>query len=126
MEERASQVGCMGDIYQAADRVIVWHGPEEPGPDVAWILNDFSPRVLGLCELHGVGLFVGRDAECTDDEIVERLGAADCRRWRGAWVSWAKFMDSITWYRRGWAIQETVLKRHDDVLVLMSASFFNW
>ena len=35
LTERASQVGYMGDIFQATARVLVWHGQWEPTADVA-------------------------------------------------------------------------------------------
>ena len=126
LTERGSQVGYMGDIFRAAAHVVVWLGRWEPTPDVAWILNEFAPRIVQLRQLYGPAFFVGKDAECTDPELVERLGEAACARWRGAWVSWVAFMDNLAWFRRGWVIQETVLKDNEQVTVAMGDQTFSW
>ena len=55
-----------------------------------------------------------------------RLGETACARWRAAWVSWVAFMDNLAWFRRGWVIQETVLKDNHEVTVVMGDTAFNW
>ena len=111
IQERNAQVAMMGDIYAAADKVLVWLGDENWSSKVAMVfLDGFLPRMEKLIEDEG------RDPtfsySFTDPRLYERLGEPEFPQ--EVFDGLAAFLER-SWFGRAWTYQETVLARNIDV-----------
>jgi Heterokaryon incompatibility protein (HET) len=110
--ERSRQVKKMKDIFQRAERVIVWLGPEERNSTLAletldtlaskievnWQTSSMTPASTGSPELHSVSL---------SDEL------------QYDWVTWnaVYYLLHRPWFERLWIWQEIRLQSHDAILL---------
>lgn len=83
--EKSQQVKRMAEIYNRADKVPIWLGPEEDDSDLA----------MGLIRKISVGNF--------DSFVKEKTRAV-------AWIALAKLMRR-KWFSRRWIIQEVAFAR---------------
>ncbi|TPX14060.1 uncharacterized protein E0L32_000454 [Thyridium curvatum] len=123
---RAKQVAMMGDIYTAAQKVLVWLGKEEPHADVSWVFQEFIPRIVEVETAHGTEYLESIDPECTPPDSKGIIGERMCERWQRTWLAWTDFIADLAWFTRGWVIQETTLKAEDDVVMLCGSQTYSW
>ena len=124
--ERSLQVAIMGDIYQRSLMTIVWLGREDPHPGAQSIMRNFIPRFNAVCRIRGYDYLRRRDPLCTDPELVRRLGGDDvCEDWRRHYPHFFLVLMERRWFRRGWVVQEVVLKsiQNEHDVVVLSGSF---
>ena len=124
--ERSHQVGLMGEIFKAAERVVVWLGKMEPPPNVDWVLSQFVPRLSDLYKEKGDAFLRSKDIGCTDPELNKLLGEKDCETWRRSLIPVLKYIGQQSWFDRGWVFQEVLLKRSADVLVYAGSETLSW
>jgi hypothetical protein len=105
VDERATQVLLMGDIYSSAVRVIIWLGKLIPGvKDVIWLQERFLP-------IAEEGRF---PAEEINVDLLSFLGITSTR-WFELWKAYGRFYSTYRWFSRAWVVQELILAR--DVLI---------
>lgn len=106
LEERASQVTLMGDIYSMAHEVVVWLGPHrEDAADFLWATTDFlatvqssdsskKPKsIFSPGNIHIREFWPGLELE----DPLPRL------------LRFVFFYSSCRWFTRAWTLQEVVL-----------------
>ncbi|KZM25263.1 hypothetical protein ST47_g3592 [Ascochyta rabiei] len=102
ISEQSHQVNIMGQIYSAADRVLVWLGPEDDSVylafDIVERLNSLEPQARSALNPH----------EVTTDHLNLLL---DLTRWKAL-----SHLFSRTWFSRAWIIQEAVFARSCTVI----------
>ena len=114
-QERSQQVSMMGDIYSLSQIVLVWLGKSGPSPRAERVFRDFVPKFLAVIAAEGLAPFKNKDPFCYDTDLIRRLGDETCVQWRGDWTSFFLYLVRCRWFRRGWIIQEVVLKSVDNV-----------
>jgi hypothetical protein len=113
--ERNSQVQMMDKIYETADTVFIWLGPEDI----------FSETALSLIEtLNGVNSSTGKGFVLSEDlksDQYEAIGLPYIAPWQ--WLCLFAFFDRH-WFRRAWIIQEVALSKLG--VVMCGESMFAW
>jgi hypothetical protein len=114
VNERASQVPLMGDIYSSARRVIIWLGKAiNEVDDVIWLLERYVPVVKE-------GHF---PAEELNYDLLNFLNiTAD--RWFELWRVYGTFFSSYRWFSRAWVVQELLLA--SDIIIRCGQKTLNW
>ncbi|KAI1734354.1 heterokaryon incompatibility protein-domain-containing protein [Xylaria scruposa] len=112
LDERASQVTLMGEIYSKADSVFVWLGEEANDSDVA---VEFI-KLLSSCH---------RDGEVGQARVMAIAHDTSYEvHWKALNALWKR-----RWWLRGWVLQEVVLARTTDFCcgrrILSGADVFN-
>lgn len=97
IDEKSVQIPCMGDIYRAAFRVIIWLG----FPNGRW--KEIIPSVMKKSCV--IGNFRLKDTK-TPYPLLQELGQSS-----EVWEFSLAFMDILTqpWFRRTWVVQEFIL-----------------
>jgi hypothetical protein len=105
----------MGNIYLLSQMVLVWLGKEDPSLGAERVFRNFIPRFLALIKSEGLAPFRGRDPFYNDPDLVRHLGEEICSQWKEDWISFFLFLVRCQWFRRGWVVQEVILKAFDNV-----------
>ncbi|RDW89512.1 hypothetical protein BP6252_01544 [Coleophoma cylindrospora] len=127
--ERSHQVSMMGNIYSSSQMVLVWLGKEDPSPGAERVFRNFIPRFLALVKSDGLASFEGKDPFCDDPDLIRQLGEDICSQWKEDWMSFFLFLVRCRWFRRGWVVQEVILKslnNFDQVIVLCGSLGILW
>jgi len=84
LEERSHQVALMAEIYTRAQSVLVWLGAENPSADIKWTLEEFTPRLLALCnrDWRKDPIFTRGTLDFDGPVLTAKLGEESCARWR--------------------------------------------
>lgn len=105
--ERTSQIMLMGDIYHAAEAVIVWLGPEDEDAKCAVALQErFAPPIRRLIDQERVDEMLGYSFNAI--ELHEKFGIRQTLL--EEWKSYASF-HRRAWFRRTWIKQEVTLAK---------------
>lgn len=113
MNERASQVLLMGDIYSSATCVIIWLGKAiDEIEDVIWLLE----RYLPVAEK-------GRPAKEVNYDLLTFLGITP-GRWLDLWLAYGRFFSRYSWFSRAWVVQELLLAR--DIIIRCGQKTLDW
>jgi len=104
-EERSSQVLLMGEIFSAAERVIVWLGKDTSDlDDFLWVHEVFVARIDEFLESdEGI-------PQITRPGVLQRLDIS-LDRWLKYWKSYGRFYRRRRWFNRAWIVQEVTLGR---------------
>jgi Heterokaryon incompatibility protein (HET) len=103
MEERASQVRLMGDIYSSASLVIIWLGKAIDAVDaVIWLQERYLPLAE---EGHS-------PAEAINYELLGALNITT-DKWVELWDLYDKFFTAYSWFSRAWVVQEFLLSQNN-------------
>ena len=120
VRERTSQVTLMGDIYHAAEAVIVWLGPEDEDAKCAVDLQGrFAPAIRRLFDQDRVEDLIGYSFNAI--EFCEEFGIRQTSL--EEWECYANF-HRRTWFGRTWIIQEITLAKQ--IHVACGALRPNW
>ena len=109
--ERGTQISRMGEIYKAADRVVVWLGPESKKSSLAISTLDYLGRQIVLFR----SFRFARAPDTTETEIWSRptfqLPYSD--------VTWQAIRDFFKrpWFERVWIVQEIQLASSKSILM---------
>ncbi len=100
IQERASQVLLMGDIYALAERVIVWLGDTVTDDllGVVWLLENWLPVTHR---------FPGEEIP---KEMLEFLDITR-EKWFDLWNKYGNYLSTYRWFSRAWVVQEILLAR---------------
>ncbi|KAF2867153.1 heterokaryon incompatibility protein-domain-containing protein [Massariosphaeria phaeospora] len=109
-QERSEQVQLMKEIYQNAERVIVWLGPEDMSTKPA---IDLMNGLLCLEQSERLGLYPTEVRRNHTNPLL------DFNNWEAV----ARFFQR-EWFNRAWIIQEVVLAQ--SVIVLCGAHSLSW
>ncbi|KAL2131278.1 hypothetical protein VTI74DRAFT_5309 [Chaetomium olivicolor] len=124
VDERSSQVALMGEIYQYAERVIVWLGEKDAATEQAMrLLNDIS-------DLDSVEQQMGfsRDAEDVD-EVRARLHQRTRELLADATSAETDKIGPLfrrSWFSRMWTIQEMTFPPTNRVVVQCGDATIAW
>jgi Heterokaryon incompatibility protein (HET) len=123
-EEKESQIGLMRDIYQQADRVVIWLGLSKPKTRLAFILLEaWTPSGVGKWRF-GTQPMTSKEVQLQNKVIDElRFVLSDPELGEGAQIF---FTDVITrdWWRRVWILQEAALAK--ELLVKCGDHELDW
>ena len=120
VRERASQVTLMGDIYHAAEAVIVWLGPEDEDAKCAVELHGrFAPTFKRLLHQDRAEEMIGYPFNVI--EFYEKFGIRQTSL--EEWKCYANF-HRRAWFGRTWIIQEITLAKQ--ILVVCGALRPKW
>ncbi|KAJ4109647.1 hypothetical protein NW768_012083 [Fusarium equiseti] len=120
LDERASQVLRMGDIFSQARRVIVWLGPQASNSDLAigslnWmgLQCDVSDEESNA-RLHSVLLEHDHHPSLSNPSVPFPFSAEE----------WQAIADLLTrsWFQRLWVVQEIILANPDAIVLVGNAS----
>jgi hypothetical protein len=121
MEEKSKQIGIMHEIYKAADKVIIWLGPEDDDCYACkkWLIdiNDLLPRLPSADETSYDSYEVHRFMRFT--EIIRIF---TCAKTNSLWIPVIRRFWKRQWFTRGWVVQEFLLAR-DEVFLTGNTSF---
>lgn len=109
--------------------VLVWLGKENPSPRAERVFHNFIPRFLAVIEDEGFELFESNDPFCNDPALIRHLGEEICSHWRADWIDFFLFLVQCRWFRRGWVVQEVLLKfldKVDQVIILCGSLRVLW
>ncbi|KAK5988139.1 hypothetical protein PT974_12279 [Cladobotryum mycophilum] len=122
LEEKASQILMMGDIYARAARVIVWLGLDinifYPKDSAVAIFADMQQKVDALRQFeaeHGAGSLAAHNP--LDPAFHRMLGVGSPEEWRMSWVRYFSFFQRRRWFRRAWVVQEVALASSEITLL---------
>jgi hypothetical protein len=124
LNERASQVQLMGEIYSRAEFVLVWLGASISHLEsVRWLLQDFLDAVEKYTSEHGVDRIIQMNLR--DPALPHMLGLSDStdeivRRLQ----EYRIFNDTRRWFERAWIVQEVALAR--EIVVLCGTEVLPW
>jgi Heterokaryon incompatibility protein (HET) len=111
--ERGIQVSMMGDIYYAADRVVIWLGEEGPDSEYAvMFVERLLPKFEDLMKKDSgkPGVFY---RSFTNSLIYDELGIDGIPK--EAWEGLVDFLNR-RWFFRAWTFQEALLANNIEVL----------
>ena len=113
IQERASQVSLMGDIYSTADRVIIWLG------------NTISNHLSDLIWLQEHWLPIA-DRFPKEELPLDVLAFLDIpkERWFVLWENYGKFYSYYRWFSRAWVVQELLLAR--EIVIRCGSITLDW
>lgn len=114
-DERASQVSMMSDIYQMAEKVIIWLGALEESTPLAWSL---MKKLVSLPQNEIASIDLG--SLRTEKSVTSPLGEFHTS---AHWQAVVELLER-TWFTRSWVVQEFVLAR--EVIVLCGNLIFDW
>lgn len=114
-EEKTEQVALMGEIYSAADRVIIWLGQNETYvDDMVYIHTKVSSALDRLIDTHGAAFAF--QISPLDPAVFNMLGLdISLDEWFSIWRSYFRFFRTRRWFFRAWIVQEVVLAREVQV-----------
>jgi hypothetical protein len=106
LEEKAHQVGMMGQIYRSASRVLIFIGLDDfgHGANVSSLLHDMSDMIRPIIEHPDTDL--DSFPHLDDDAPILR----DAR-----WKSFDYLLEQ-NWFTRGWVVQEAALAKEGQVI----------
>lgn len=124
LEERSHQVPLMGDIYEAASRVMIWLGPDDSQKSAGAI--QLIQLIKSTCDR-----FAQRNGEdvfdlCYDLDESKSLSKVRMRDMVDAATansipesSWDSLLEIFNrpWFERIWCVQEVALSREASVLI---------
>jgi hypothetical protein len=113
-EDRRVQLGQMGEVYEKAQRVLVWLGdPPEGKEDIASCI-ELLPKIV-----ESISTLAKEAGPGVEPHGYNGLPERNHR-------VWAVFSDIVRkdWYRRMWTLQETVLAR--DLTLHYGTNTFDW
>ncbi|KAK5108432.1 hypothetical protein LTR62_008319 [Meristemomyces frigidus] len=111
VKERNQQVSIMGDIFKAAQKVIVWLGGDYDDSRAGMQLADQLRRIVGH-PVHGTGL---------GPEHIDLYGLP--RRGHKKWKALSAILRR-PWFWRSWVVQEVVL--NPQVELVLGANMLTW
>lgn len=103
LEDRSKQVQLMGKIYEMADKVTIWLGPERDG---SGMLDEFVPRLArALAEFRKLKL-ANEEYMFLKTETTEESPE---------WMA-LKYLFQRPWFNRAWVVQEYVVNAQREFL----------
>jgi hypothetical protein len=116
LDERASQVGLMGQIYSTAAEVLVWLGNDMSGlNDFLWLHENLIPKIRDGT-LHHVKPY--------DPILLSTLGVESSDHWNEIWEAYFRWYTSNRWFKRAWIVQEISLAKK--IVVRCGCLFLPW
>ncbi|KAH8719455.1 heterokaryon incompatibility protein-domain-containing protein [Phaeosphaeriaceae sp. PMI808] len=110
VSERSEQVQRMGDIFERAERVIIWLGLDTP--DMKAKKAVATMQYVSDIAFNRVGYWTPESSDCNFDTLDEHMSGYGVDN---AWEALSNFFDR-KWWRRIWCAQEAILARNTLVL----------
>lgn len=117
-EERGKQVTQLGDLYEAANKTIVWLSNSKPTDEVDWVLSAFAPKCLEVLDSNTFNSIWD-----PSQSLIEGLPEGDVNRWHDAILPFCTFIAKHQYFWEGW-IQEIILSY--DVEVQCEKKSWSW
>lgn len=127
LEERATQVLLMGDIYSTAKEVVVWLGKDTTHLEEVIRLHEAVIITLGKKKEQGE---IDKIWEWTsvhsplDPGTALACGVPTAALWNDYWKAYFRFFRQRRWFYRAWIIQEVALAR--ELVVWCGRSTVEW
>lgn len=120
LEERASQVLLMGDIYASAIRVIVWLGNDTTDLENFIYMHEKCADIETYLTSPERGI---AEPNMFDPKLLGSL-AIDSATWLKRWHSYGRFYHRQRWFRRAWILQEVAVA--NEIVVRCAYAELNW
>lgn len=108
LKERNAQVEMMGDIYQRAEVVLIWLGPQKwyswPALECCKVISELANRSRGA-DLSHVDIY---DSKWWADQDMDGMWSTKSNR--PHWEALYLYLQH-TWFRRSWIVQEVAFAR---------------
>jgi len=117
MDERNAQVAIMRDIYEKAQRVLVWLGEESEASNRGL---DFMERLVKACPQDMLLELQKSVLHHNPIELLKRANVSPNEKDVRAFLS----ILQRPWFRRVWVVQEVAMSRNS--LLLCGAKTFDW
>lgn len=119
LDERASQVLLMGDIYALARRVIVWLGNDTADLDDFIYMHEKCADIQTYLDSPERRL----ESNIFDPKLLELL-ATDSVTWSRRWQSYGRFYHRQRWFNRAWILQEVGVAK--EIVVRCAYATLDW
>ena len=104
-DEKAIQVSLMGQIYAAANIVIMWLGKDTSDLSEFLFLHD---KFLPELDNRDIDVF---KQSIWDLSFIREIGIESAEQWRSYWTAYYRFYQRRRFFYRAWIVQEYVLGR---------------
>lgn len=119
--ERQNQVQMMGDIYYAADRVVVWLGEDDRDSQIIVVFIEYILPKFKALDDRERGKSGPFTHSFTNPLIYQELGIEYIPK--EVWEGVADFFDR-RWFHRAWTFQEALLAK--DIDIFCGATKISW
>lgn len=123
-EEKTEQVALMGEIYTAADCVIIWLGEDRSNVDeMVYVHTKLATALDRLIDTRGARFAF--QSSPLDPVTLEALALdLSLNEWYHIWHAYFNFFRTRRWFFRAWIVQEVVLAK--DVQVHCGDKMIPW